>query len=183
MTFEEKISIVLRANKLGINTSEELSEKCGFDTSTIRKVIEREQKEIEAGSGKTPSLNLRSLRTLWDKIGINPEWWETGEGPVFIAGSPENHTGVQNGTDNKGNPLEDREGVYKTIVEGHTEYYLIPKTVFQEKYILVALDQFNKEKEKWEQDKQSFNKLLDMFEKELDKRESAPKAQSPENAK
>lgn len=37
------------------------------------------------------------------------------------------------------------EEIYRNIVEGNTEYILIPRTVLQEKYRLVAIEQINKD--------------------------------------
>lgn len=37
------------------------------------------------------------------------------------------------------------EEVYRNIVEGNTEYILIPRTVLQEKYRLVAIEQIEKD--------------------------------------
>src|SRR5688572_26673468 len=38
------------------------------------------------------------------------------------------------------------EDIYRNIVEGNTEYILIPRTVLQEKYRLVAIEQLEKDK-------------------------------------
>jgi transcriptional regulator with XRE-family HTH domain len=40
---------------------------------------------------------------------------------------------------------KDPEDIYRNIVEGNTEYILIPRTVLQEKYRLVAIEQINKD--------------------------------------
>jgi hypothetical protein len=69
MDFSEKISKILKTNKLQIVTKEDLSEYCGFHRDTIRKAIER-------GS----ELKDSYLRIFQDKLSINPEWWETGKG-------------------------------------------------------------------------------------------------------
>lgn len=73
MDFSEKISNILRTNKLGLATNEALSEFCGFHKDTIRKAIER-----------GTSLNKSYTRILTDKIGINPDWWDTGKGDVYV---------------------------------------------------------------------------------------------------
>lgn len=80
MNFKEKISIILKLNKLGIATIEDLSEKAGFHRDTIRKAIER-------GS----ELNPGNTRIFQDKYEINRDWWDTGKGDVFsnkVASEP-----------------------------------------------------------------------------------------------
>lgn len=79
MNFKEKISIVLKLNKLGIATIEDLSEKAGFHPDTIRKAIERGSK-----------LNKKNTRIFQDKYEINRDWWETGKGePINKKSTPE----------------------------------------------------------------------------------------------
>jgi hypothetical protein len=78
MEFSEKISTILKTNTLGIKTKEDLAEFCGFNRDTIRKAIDR-------GSELSP----RNSRTLQDKLRVNPEWWETGKGDIFLTSVPE----------------------------------------------------------------------------------------------
>jgi hypothetical protein len=78
MEFPEKISIILKTNKLGLKTREDLAEFCGFNRDTIRKAIDR-------GS----ELSERNSRTLQDKLRVNPEWWETGSGEIYLTSVPE----------------------------------------------------------------------------------------------
>jgi len=73
MDFSEKILKILETNKLGIATAEALSEFCGFNRDTIRKAIDR-------GS----QLNRANTRILLDKMRINPEWWESGKGEIYL---------------------------------------------------------------------------------------------------
>lgn len=53
-------------------------------------------------------------------------------------------TSVQESTD-KNNIMEQPEEVYRNIVEGNTEYLLIPRSVLQEKYRLVSMEQYEKD--------------------------------------
>jgi hypothetical protein len=173
MTFKEKISKIVRFNKLGINSPSGLEGHIKAGVGAITKYLKNDEEPGED-----------TIKKILDLPGLNKEWWETGNGAVFSDEPAIKHASVQNGTDNKGKSAEAREGAYRTIVEGYTEYYLIPKTIFQEKYILVALDQFNKEQEKWSQDKATFDRLLDLFESTLGKKEkSESKPQGTENAK
>jgi hypothetical protein len=81
---------------------------------------------------------------------INPVWWRTGEGEVFL-------TPAIKSTGSNEIP-EVRGEVYRTIVEGETEYILMARSVLQEKYRLVAIEQLN-------HDKATIDKLLDQIEK------------------
>lgn len=82
----------------------------------------------------------KSNRTILDFLNtsrINPEWWKTGKGEIFI-------TPVHMATDNKEKPLREDtpEEIYRKIVEGGTEYLLIPRSALEGKYRLVAMEQF-----------------------------------------
>lgn len=74
MDFSEKISTILKTNKLQLVTREELSEFCGFHRDTIRKAIDRKSE-----------LKEKSLRIFLDKLRINPDWWETGNGEIYLG--------------------------------------------------------------------------------------------------
>lgn len=45
------------------------------------------------------------------------------------------------------------EEIYRNIVEGNTEYILIPRSVLQEKYRLVAVEQYERDKAQMEKDR------------------------------
>lgn len=69
---------------------------------------------------------------------ISEKWWKSGEGEVFITPAINSDS-----SDNNTDPKEMKEGVYQTIVEGHTEYVLIPRSVLNETQ-LVSKDQINR---------------------------------------
>jgi hypothetical protein len=60
-----------------------------------------------------------------------------------------------------------REQVYRTIVEGKTEYVLIPRNILQGEYKLVAAEQLTK-------DQKTIDKLLDQNEKLMALLEAKP---------
>lgn len=62
---------------------------------------------------------------------INPAWWGTGEGDIYLSNNTDVHK-----IDNKEENDPGRETVYKTIVEGHTEYVLIPRSVLNETQLI-----------------------------------------------
>lgn len=94
--------------------------------------------------------------------------------------SDENPTPVQEGGDNK-EMNSNHDQVYRTIVEGHTEYVLIPRSVLSETQ-LVSTEQINKTwQELAEKNKEleRKNKQLDFYQEQfaklMDNMELAPK--------
>lgn len=75
----------------------------------------------------------------------------------------------------KGKPSKVSDAI-RTVVEEGTEYYVIPKIIFQKKYILVAEEHFDR-------DNAAFSRVLGMLEHELQKKDSLPKTEGSENAK
>lgn len=55
--------------------------------------------------------------------------------------------------------------VFRKIVEGETEYVLIARSVLQEKYRLVAIEQYDKDKEQIEKDKKTIAWLQETVDK------------------
>lgn len=135
MNFSEKIDIVLKANELGLNTIEEIESHCSIGAKTLRK---------NYNEGTEPT--RRILVKLFNGLGINQQWWDDGKGEIF----KENGTPAMKSTDNTEKRIEE---IYRNIVEGNTEYILIPRSVLQEKYRLVSLEQFEKEREEMDKDK------------------------------
>jgi hypothetical protein len=80
--------------------------------------------------------------------GIDRNWWKTGEGEPFI-------TSAMKSTDNKQNEPEE---IYRNLVEGNTEYILIPRSVLQEKYRLVSLEEFADRAKQSEKDREQMLK-------------------------
>lgn len=78
MTFKEKIHTILKTNKLGIDSVEDIATKTLIKTSTIYKAM-----------GPQNGLGLKNTKTLLDRIGIDPTWWETGKGDIYITQVPE----------------------------------------------------------------------------------------------
>src|SRR5688500_17789796 len=58
---------------------------------------------------------------------IRIEWWKTLEGEVFITQEQKEPAVTENPAS------ETSEEIYRNIVEGNTEYLLIPRSVLQEK--------------------------------------------------
>jgi hypothetical protein len=131
MTFKEKIDNILRISNKKFTSVYDLELKSGVGMGTLRKAYDEDREP--------------SKRTIWkvlESIGVNPEWWETGKGDTFL-------TSVTKPTDNKEkeDDYSDQRAIvdYRTLVEGHTEYVLIPRAVMNEVQ-LVAKSQLEKDK-------------------------------------
>lgn len=146
MTFKEKIDNLLRVSGKKFNSVYDLEVKSGVGMGTLRKAYDENREP--------------SKRTIWkflESLSINPEWWETGNGSIYL----EKPTQGDKMSDNKENPIQEAE-VYRTIVEGNTEYLLIPRSVLQDKYRLRSLEDIEK-------DQKVLDRLLDAHEKMLDR--------------
>lgn len=73
MSFEQKIDKILKANALGINYPSALEEYLGLGTGTITKPL---------GNGKSPGKG--TIKKIIEKLRINPDWWETGKGEMYL---------------------------------------------------------------------------------------------------
>jgi DNA-binding XRE family transcriptional regulator len=82
-----------------------------------------------------------------------------------------NHTSVQNGSDNTRKPLGGDPEVYRTIVEGNTEYVLIPRTVLQDTKLIST--------EQIANDRKIMDKLLEQNEKMIAKLLTSSEAELP----
>jgi transcriptional regulator with XRE-family HTH domain len=121
----------------------DLAEKMGIDKAGIYKW---EEGTVVPGGKK--------LTAIADALGVTVN--------DLLA---ENIAPVQNRSDNKENPLGDLE-VYRTIVEGKTEYLLIPRSVLQEKYRIQSIEDMEK-------DRAVLDALIE-FNRELLRRTEAP---------
>lgn len=72
MTFSEKIDKVLTLNRINLRTIQDLEQIAELGSGTIRK-----------NYNDNREMSQRSTWKLIEKIGINREWWDTGEGEVF----------------------------------------------------------------------------------------------------
>jgi transcriptional regulator with XRE-family HTH domain len=157
MNFREKIDNLLRVSEKKFNSLYDLEQKSGVGTGTLRKAYE---------DNREPS-----KRTIWkflESLSINTDWWETGKGDIYLGNSTHDH----NQTDNKQKPMDDIDESNRKLaelVEGKTEYVLVPRNVLQDKYRLVPLEQFLKDKADQENNKKIIDWLLDQNEKLLNK--------------
>jgi hypothetical protein len=87
------------------------------------------------------------------------------------------HTSVDKATDNTEKPTK-RESVYTTIVEGHTEYLLVPRSVLQETQLVSSeqirrtwdeLAEKNKELSEKNKELERKNKQIDFYQEQFAK--------------
>jgi hypothetical protein len=107
---------------------------------------------LKSWKDKPLGFSSNTLSAFKLKLRIREEWWKTGEGEKFI-------TPVQEAGNNK----ENRGEVYRNIVEGNTEYLLIPRSVFADKYRLVAVEKIDQEKEELREKNKQIRDLNDII--------------------
>lgn len=78
MTFKEKIHTILKTNKLGLTSVEDIAGKTGIKVGTIYKAM-----------GPQDGMGLKLTRKLLDGIGIETQWWESGKGDIYITSVPD----------------------------------------------------------------------------------------------
>jgi hypothetical protein len=104
MTLKDKIKKILKTNELGISTP-----------SSLETFIGASQGSITTPMRENGNLGPSLTKKLYEKIRVNPEWWETGEGEPIIP----------NGTKNS----MVKESFYRDLIENNQEYSLIPRAV------------------------------------------------------
>lgn len=142
MTFKDKIDKIVRVNRLDIHSPSGLEKYIGAGVGAITKYLKNDEEPGED-----------TIKKILDVPGLNKDWWETGQGPVFIAASPGNHTHIDNGATNP--QKAHNEGLDEMLekVESSRDYFVIPRAVLKENYRLVALEQFELEKQKLDKER------------------------------
>lgn len=134
LTHYEKIRQVL--DYYGIEDSEAES-MCGFGVGTISKKKDTNSKLFE-----------NNVKNFLRRFHVARSWWDHGEGEMLskkvddIRGISAHEPALSYTKDESIN-----EEIYKKIVEGNTEYLLIPRSVLKENYRLKSLEEYEKEKE------------------------------------
>lgn len=109
MTFKEKIDNLLRVSGKKFNSVYDLEQKSGVGMGTLRKAYDENREP--------------SKRTIWkflESLGINPEWWESGNGNIYL----ENGTDMQKFGENKEKPADE---IARWLED--TDYTLVPKSI------------------------------------------------------
>jgi hypothetical protein len=91
---------------------------------------------------------------------INPEWWESGKGEIFIK----KHTPAIKST---GNTEMDKEDLYRDLVEGSSDYSLVPKTVLNGEYRMMLISELEDRRASWKEALDSKNQLIAQLKEEI----------------
>lgn len=135
MTFKEKIDIILRHNKLGINTPSGLENYLKVSVGSISKYY---RKNEEPGSG--------ILKKIQTGLSVSDIWWTSGKGDIFV-GDPQNQTNNSMDDHHKGDSIR----ILREVLEEGTDYRIIPKTVLEGEYRIMPkkeLDKYEKQFDK-----------------------------------
>lgn len=115
--------------------------------------------------------STNSVKIFLNKSGINPDWWETGEGKVFIAASEGNHTGVENNGKNLEIPLgvnlDEESKRLLRIANNTVEYAFIPKTILEGEYRIELKSQLDERKIALTETLDAYKKLVKKLEEEV----------------
>lgn len=82
MNFCEKIDKVLKTNRLGISAIANLEARIGVSNGTIQKPY-----------NKMKPPGLKTVKKIIELLRINPEWWDTGKGDIYLYTHHEQSTG------------------------------------------------------------------------------------------
>lgn len=149
--FGERIVKVLKDNGLLKSNGEvnysEAERLCGIKGTGIAKAVQ--------GNG----MHDGNLEKFLGTFHVERDWLLHGNGPMKNEKAVKNPTPASNSTDNTEKPLGE---IYRNIVEGSTEYILIPRSVLQEKYRLVPLEQIQKDKDDAQKKSAHIDALLEM---------------------
>lgn len=121
MTPQEIIDKILTINSLKLKDQNDLAMKSGILPNTLTIAIKRE------------TLSDDIVTKIHDRLGVRKAFLRTGIEPVLEESAPS----MVNESDPE---------VYRTIVEGKTEYLLIPRSVMQEKYRLRSMEDIEKDR-------------------------------------
>jgi hypothetical protein len=125
MSFKRKIDMILEARKLQRLSRNRIEQMIGVD-GTIYKAYDDDREPADS----------EIVRKLIGTLGIRQQWWdkdwESGSTDIFI-------TPVQNDPHKHRNGQDD--DLYKRIVEGGTEYLLVPRTAFEGNYRFIPIEE------------------------------------------
>lgn len=162
MRFSEKIDILLRYNKLGLNTIEEIESHCEIGAKTLRK-----------NYNENTEPTRRILVKLLTGLGVNPEWWDSGKGEIFGT----NSTAAINSDDNTENAPGDE--LYRKWLEGETDYRLVHKTVLEGEYRMMLKSEIEERSIMWREALESKNELIRQLKEEIKELRSVKRPAEP----
>lgn len=107
------------------------------------------------------------LEKFLDHYHVSRQWWKTGEGEIFIT-----HTQIEAAIPQN---MEDKEEIYSRLVEGNSDYRLIPKTVLEGKYVIVLESQAGQLVKAYEIALKGRQELIETLKEEIRELRSSPK--------
>jgi hypothetical protein len=150
MTFKDRIDRLLEIKELDKLSINKIEKALGVD-GTIYKGI-KDSKYIPNSELVSEIVRIYNLKKSWwdNPVSNNPD--DIYEKKLTDMPKP---------NENKEKTADE---VYRDIVEGNTEYILIPRSVLQEKYRLVSIEKLEEDRENWKKDKAVIDRLLTMYE-------------------
>lgn len=127
MTAADKFDKILGITQLDLN---DFAMECRIIPNTLKAAIKRD------------AITSDIITKIHDRFGVRKGFFDDGEDPVL----EEKHTPVQNEAAIAGKSEISPEEVYRRIVEGNTEYILIPRVIFEDKYKMVAVEKIQQDK-------------------------------------
>jgi hypothetical protein len=110
MNLKDKIKNIVKHNELGISSPSALETFIGVSQGAIT---------TPARLGE--ELGPIVTKKLYEKARVNPEWFETGRGEIFLKQPTKtNEEGLV------------RESFYKDLIESNEEYSLIPRAILKD---------------------------------------------------
>lgn len=113
MTIQDKFDKVLKTNTLGIKSIFGLEQYCKVGTGSISKFL-----------NKNESPKLGTIKKFQDALRINPEWWESENGSIYL----EKPTPGDKDGDNKEIGMEVGKEL-KQLIEQNDRYSLVPNII------------------------------------------------------
>lgn len=147
MTAGEKYAKVLTLRKKKTYKAED---ECGFGRNTIANAIKKDRE-----------LSEEYHKKFIDHFGVNPEWWETENGEVFL----------KNGTHEQNEPavagkVSTLKVLQDALAEG-SDYRLIPRTILDGEYRIELKSALDEKTELRRDAIEGYKKLVKKLEEEI----------------
>jgi hypothetical protein len=120
-TFREKVDIILSIRGIKIK---EIEKSLGVDGTFYKAYNENREPRKEL------------LAEFLRKFHVKESWWKSPKGSNEAAVFEENPTSDSKSTGSKETP----DGLFQEILEGNSEYVVIPRTALQGNYRLIAIE-------------------------------------------
>lgn len=120
----------------GFTEQGDFAMQCKIQPGTLSKALERS------------SFSADIVDKIFDRFRVRKKYWYDGKEPVI----EEKPTSVQNEAAIPEKPLRAYNAELQDLIEGKTEYLVIPRSVLKDNYRIVPLEQFEKDKRQMEKD-------------------------------